>query len=119
METDMEFDVLWLDDIVSHVKVGPGKDVMIDRFVIHPLKQIFCKDRMTKYELGEVMRLRCVDENRADIKEYLEYIGLREYDIWKILRATHGAMSQDFIWIRFSGERLTAGDIFGRRMPRD
>lgn len=42
---------------------------------------------------------RCVPRGRAGLREYLEAIGLDEYDPLEIVRITHGRMAEDDQWI--------------------
>lgn len=79
----------------------------IKRYTLHPAKQIFYSDEIPLFRLGEIFKSRCWDENRPDLKLQLHSIGLDEYDVYKIVRRTHGLMMQDKIWFCFEGENLT------------
>lgn len=104
------FTVYWKDEKTAYVDLS-GPTVKITRYVIHPVKQIFAKDEITRYELGQVLRLRCWDENRDNLHRYLEKMGLDEYNPYKICEYTHGVMFGSFIWFRFDGEDITAKDV--------
>ena len=83
----------------------------IRRYTKNPAKQIFCKDQMTLFELGEIFKWRCWDERRENIEKYLFKLGLAQFNPYKICKRTHGAMYQDNIWFKFEGERLSWKDV--------
>ncbi len=43
---------------------------------------------------------RCISRTRAGLREYLEAIGLEEYDPMEIIKKTQGRMAEDDQWIR-------------------
>ena len=43
---------------------------------------------------------RCIPRSRAGLREYLETIGVEEYDPLEIIRKTEGRMAEDQQWIR-------------------
>lgn len=104
------FSVFWKNEKTADVTVGENS-VEVKRYSTSPAKQLFYKDRITRYELGEILRLRCWDENRDHLERYLNAIGLREFDPYKICRKTHGVMVQDPIWFCFEGEDLRYEDV--------
>lgn len=101
-----DFLLMWQDEVISSVSVGE-KTVHIDRFILHPVKQIFYKDDITRFEFGEILRHRCWDESRPDMNNLLSLIGLREFNPYEICKKTHGKMIQDDTWFKFEGETLT------------
>lgn len=107
------FDVFWKDEHTAHVEVKPS-EVLITRYVKHPVKQIFAADKMTRYQLNKILELRCWDRNRADINDILHHLGLSEYNPQQIVRKTHGVSYNDFIWFRFPGETITSKDVLVR-----
>ena len=107
------FEVYWKDEITARVYVKEY-DVTVSRFTDHPLKQIFAQKKMTRYQLNRILELRCWERDRADINELLENIGLQEYNPQEIVRKTHGVSFNDYIWIRFPGEKLTSKDVLVR-----
>ena len=109
-----KFETFWGDVKTAEVDVREDK-VFINRLVMHPAKQIFYNDEITRYELGNILKSRCFDENRPDMPKLLELIGVDEYDVYKICRKTHGKMLQDKIWFRYEGEDLSWEDMKGWR----
>ena len=43
---------------------------------------------------------RCIPRTRGGLREYLETIGVEEYDPLEIIRKTEGRMAEDQQWIR-------------------
>ena len=101
-----DFLLMWQDEVISSVSVGE-KTVHINRFVLHPVKQIFYKDDITRFEFGEILKSRCWDESRPDMNDLLSLIGLNEFNPYEICKKTHGKMVQDDTWFKFEGETLT------------
>lgn len=104
------FTVYWKDEKTAYVDLS-GDKVKIDRYVIHPVKQIFAKDEMTRYEFGEVLKSRCWDEHRDNLDTYLNKIGVSEYNPYTICEHTHGVMYGSNIWFLFDGEELQSKDV--------
>lgn len=105
-----DFTLMWRDEIIADLMISDGK-VLIERYSTSPAKQIFHANQMTLFTLGEILRTRCWDENREDIGNLLELIGLDEYNPYAIVSKTHGLMAQDPIWFRFKGEKLTYREV--------
>ncbi|MBO6147804.1 MAG: hypothetical protein J6O55_00510 [Lachnospiraceae bacterium] len=105
-----DFLLMWEDEVVTSVHIGETM-VHIDRYILHPVKQIFYKDDITRYEFGGIIRDRCWDENRKDIGKLLSLIGVEEYNPFEICKKTHGRMVQDKIWFKFEGEDLHFCDL--------
>ena len=99
------FLLMWRDEVISSVVIGEKK-VHIDRFILHPVKQIFYKDDISRFEFGEILANRCWDRSREDIDTLLRLIGLNEYNPYEICKRTHGKMAQDDTWFKFDGETL-------------
>ena len=69
------FEVYCDRELCSKVITKDNK-VYIERYILHPLKQIFYKDEMNIFELSQVLKLRCWDDNREDLKLLQAAIGL-------------------------------------------
>lgn len=110
---DFTFEVYWKDEITARVYVKK-ENVIISRYTDNPGKQLFAEKKMTRYQLGKILELRCVEKERPDIDEILEHLGLDEYNPYEIVRKTHGVSYNDFIWLRFPGEKLTSKDVLVR-----
>lgn len=109
------FEVYCDRELCSKVITKDNK-VYIERYILHPLKQIFYKDEMNIFELSQVLKLRCWDDNREDLKELLAAIGLFDNNPFEICRKTHGMMYQDHIWFKYEGEDIGYEDTIGRRL---
>ena len=105
-----DFSVLWEDEKTADVTISENQAHII-RYTKNPAKQIFSKDDIPLYELGEILKWRCWDQNRENIEKYLYKLGLTEYNPFKICRKTHGVMFQDKIWFRYKNENLCWNDV--------
>ena len=105
-----DFLLMWEDEVVSSVHVGP-LEVLIERYDLNPVKQIFYADKISRFTFGEILKNRCFDEHRPDIKRLLDILGLDEFNPYKICKKTHGKMVQDKTWFKFEGETITYKDF--------
>lgn len=113
MLSDYSFEVFWRDEITARVSVK-GSKVHVSRYCEHPVKQLFAKENMTRYQLNKILEMRCFEKERGDIRQILEHLGLKEYNPQEIVKRTHGVSYNDYIWFRFPGENLTAKDVLVR-----
>ena len=51
-------------------------------------------------DLQHFLEVRCIPRARAGLREYLEAIGVEEYDPVEIIKKTEGRMAEDEQWIR-------------------
>ena len=107
------FEVFWKNELSARVSVNNSK-VHVSRYILHPVRQIFSSDNISRNQLNEVLKLRCLEEGRVDIQSKLKAWGLNEYNPLEIVKKTHGVSFNDYIWIRFPGENITAEDVLVR-----
>lgn len=110
---DYSFEVYHKNEISARVMVKQNK-VKVIRFIIHPIRQLFYSDNISRNQLNEIFKQRCFDEGRADAMDKLRSLGLTEYIPREIVRRTHGVSYNDFLWFRFEGENLRAEDVLVR-----
>lgn len=106
----LSFCAYWKDELVSKVEVR-GSIAYITRFVLHPVKQIFYKDKMDLYSLSLILEGRCWERGRIDIYFILKKLGLDYYDPLEIVKRTHGVRYDDFLWFQFEGENYCYKDM--------
>lgn len=70
-----------------------------------------CNLHPTWQEYKEYLSERCFESSRPDKVEILKSLGVPYYDPALIVRATHGVMNDDYVWLRFPGETLTFKDV--------
>lgn len=110
---EYSFEALWKDEITARVCVKDHQ-VSVERYVLHPVKQIFAASVISRNQLNKVLELRCFDRGRPDIMDILAHLGLTEYNPYEIVKKTHGVSYNDFIWLRFPGEKITSKDVLVR-----
>ncbi len=114
--------ISWMNLLLKYtgkMKLRPSicekkKNVIVSRFSDNPGRQLFAEKKMTRYQLGKILELRCFEKGRPDIDEILKHLGLKEYNPYEIVRKTHGVSHNDFIWFRFPGENITSKDVLVR-----
>ena len=107
------FEVFWKDELSARVSAR-GKRVHVSRYIIHPVRQLFYNDSITRNQLNTILKLRCFDEGRPDALDKLRALGLTEYKPLDIVRKTHGVSYNDFLWFRFPGENISSKDVLVR-----
>ena len=67
----------------------------------HIVKTAFGKNEVPTWEdLQNFLEERCVPRSRSGIREYLETIGVEEYNPLEIIEKTGGRMAEDNQWIK-------------------
>lgn len=67
----------------------------------HIVKTVFGKNEVPTWEdFQNFLEERCVPRSRSGIREYLETIGVEEYNPIEIIKKTSGRMSEDDQWIK-------------------
>lgn len=112
------FDLMYKDEICTHVKADFGtKEVEDVQYSQVPHRTVFGKMPRTIDNLLWFLETRCVPRNRADLKEILEYNGIKEYDPLTIVRKTHGTAFHDDMWIQFEGENFKYEEVKNPTRP--
>ena len=76
------------------------KAVCIENYTDNLIKTAFGKNTMPTWDdFMSFLEERCVPRARAELREYLEALGLDEYDPLEIILRTHGRMAEDDQWI--------------------
>ncbi|MDE6314188.1 MAG: hypothetical protein K2M46_11345 [Lachnospiraceae bacterium] len=72
---------------------------------VHP----FPNSKTLEQILGALkQRILCPERCTPDM---LASMGLTEYNVYDILKNTHGVDSDDFVWFKFDGENITWDDV--------
>ena len=67
----------------------------------HIVKTAFGKNEVPTWEdFQNFLEERCLPRSRSGIREYLETIGVEEYDPLEIIKKTSGSMAEDNQWIK-------------------
>lgn len=74
--------------------------VFAENFTENFVKTAFGKNKVPTWEnFCDFIEERCVPKARSGLREYLESIGLEEYDPFEIILKTKGRMAEDQQWI--------------------
>lgn len=110
---DFSLEVWWKNRLTAKVH-SEGTKVYVESTEKNPMKRLFPNMTLSRYQASEVLKMRCWDPGRPDIKELLAACGLTKYIPLDIVRKTHGVSYNDFLWIKFPGENLRAEDVLVR-----
>lgn len=77
------------------------KTVSAENAAVHIVKTAFGKNEVPTWEdFLNFLEERCVPRERSGMREYLETIGVEEYDPLEIIKKTHGKIAGDNQWIK-------------------
>ena len=77
-----------------------GQEVVAENQAVPTVKTAFGNNPFPNWEdLQEFLAERCIPKQRAGLREYLETIGLEEYDPLHIIEKTGGRMAEDQQWV--------------------
>ena len=110
---DFSLEVWWKNRLTAKVH-SEGTKVYVESTEKNPMKRLFPNMTLSRYQASEVLKMRCWDPGRPDIRELLAACGLTKYVPLDIVRKTHGVSYNDFLWIKFPGEDLRAEDVLVR-----
>lgn len=111
---EISFEVYWKNRCTAKIH-SKGTKVYVETTEKNPVKRLFPNMTLTRNQVNEILKIRCWDSGRPDIRELLAAQGLTAYIPLDIIRKTHGASYNDFLWIKFPGEELRAEDVLVRK----
>lgn len=77
------------------------REVQVENYTDLLIKTAFGRNEMPLWsDFMEFLEDRCVPRQRAGLNEYLDALGLDEYDPFEIVKRTSGRMAEDRQWIR-------------------
>lgn len=77
-----------------------GQEVVAENQAVPTVKTAFGNNPFPNWEdFQEFLAERCIPKQRAGLREYLETIGLEEYDPLCIIEKTGGRMAEDQQWL--------------------
>ena len=78
------------------------KTLSVQNTTEHIVKTVFGKNEVPTWDdFQDFLEERCVPRNRSGIREYLETIGVEEYNPLEIIKKTNGRMAEDNQWIKW------------------
>ena len=76
------------------------KDLRAENYTDNLVKTAFGENPLPTWaDLEAFLEERCIPRKRAGLREYLEALGLDEYDPLAIIQKTHGRMAEDDQWM--------------------
>ena len=77
-----------------------AKDLLAENYTEQSVKTAFGKKQFPSWaDLESFLEERCIPRQRAGLREYLEALGLSEFDPLAIIRKTKGRMAEDDQWM--------------------
>ena len=75
--------------------------ICVENHVDHIIKTAFGNNLLPTWDdFQKFLEERCIPRARAGLREYLEAIGVEEYDPIEIIKKTEGRMAEDRQWIK-------------------
>lgn len=107
----MIFSTYWENEKTSDIEIDDNRNVTYRYYTDNVARAPYMFENPTYEQIEEFVKSRCVNEKRENLKEYLNDIGLTEYNPWRIIEITHGVMWEDLLWIKFPGENIKWEDV--------
>lgn len=77
-----------------------AQTVVVENQTVSPIKTAFGNNLLPAWEdFQRFLEERCIPRQRAGLREYLEALGLEEYDPLAIIEKTGGRMAEDQQWL--------------------
>ena len=77
------------------------RHICVENHVDHIIKTAFGNNLLPTWDyFQKFLEERCIPRARAGLREYLETIGVEEYDPIEIIKKTEGRMAEDRQWIK-------------------
>lgn len=74
--------------------------IVAENHVVSPVKTAFGNNALPDWgDFQSFLSSRCIPRQRAGLREYLEVLGLEEYDPFAIIEKTGGRMAEDQQWL--------------------
>lgn len=93
------------DDAVLCTKICADftdKTIVAENYTDNIVKTAFGNNTAPTWEdFQNFMEERCVPKSRSGIREYLETIGVEEYNPMEIIKKTNGRMAEDNQWLKW------------------
>lgn len=106
------FDVYWKDELTASITIsGDRKSVDYKRFSDNIGEAPFMFENPTIEQIYDFIESRCMNKHRPQLEEYLNDLGIKEYNPYEIVKITHGVMWEDFMWFKFPKENITWKDV--------
>lgn len=99
------FDVLYQDELTGRIELDGINLVKKECYLPEDEKNKFIffpfYNLDTGYDIHNYLKDRVVPENRYNLEAILNALDIEEYNVYDILKKTHGATFDDYIWFRF------------------
>ncbi len=105
-------DYMHCNDVMTHMEVDlQTKKVELENYTDELLMTALGKRPPNIENLYWLFESRCISRERPDLKEFLEYYGLSQFDAYELCRKTHGRLTGDYFWLRFDNENVRFEDL--------
>lgn len=112
MGKEIRFSTYWKNEKTSDVVIVSDRSkVEYKRYSDEICEAPFGFDNPSFEQMYRFLESRCMPKGRQQLQEYLDDLGLAEYNVYEILRKTHGVMWEDFLWLKFEGESVTWDEV--------
>lgn len=107
---NLEFDYMWRDKKVAHVRVYSDGKITCDCYTNDPMDNPLPLG-LSGDLLVHFFESRCFPRERANANALLKHLGLDYYTPLGIVKKTRGLQNDDFYWIKFKGDNAEWKDI--------
>lgn len=88
------------DSVPPFMRILSDETFVVENHIENPVKTAFGNNPLPNWaDLQAFLQDRCIPRERAGLREYLEALGIDEYDPLKIIQRTGGRMAEDHQWL--------------------
>ena len=98
------------DDLKTDIWIKNGQ-ITVKKYDNRIGHQLFLMDNITFEYIKNVFETRVFSKKRPDLKILLNQLGLNNYNVYDIVKKTHGFMTKDSFWLKFDDEQLQYEDV--------
>ena len=102
-------DIMYKERKTGRLEIVDGKLIKNEVYTDNLLEHM-CPNSKTFLSVASCLQDRVFPRCRFD-EDMKKATGLQEYNVYDILRDTHGVTVNDFLWLKFDGEDITWKDV--------
>lgn len=106
----LKFDIYHRYEKTGRVEIVNGKLIKNEVYTDNPIVKHLCSNSKTAESVLNILQDRVPCQSRCTT-EMLEIMGLKEYNVYDILKFNKGVDSDDFIWLKFDGDTVTWDNV--------
>lgn len=106
----IKFDIYHRYKKTGRIEIVDSKLVKNECYTDNPIAEHVCPNSTNFFDVAGILAGRVLPPERCDEGTF-KRMGIKGYNVYDMLRVTHGVDWDDFIWFKFDGEDITWDDV--------